>query len=120
MKNARKKLEIPMPAAMLCETSLCRSSRETCRAIEERKTTCACIVEADEPMRIRMEGAPHRYHEDHIAGKGMNSSSRYNLAHKIYFYGSSNENTRCKGSSGQGMGKTQKPGMTADESQKQK
>ena len=30
MKNARRKLEIPMPAAMPCETSLCRSGRETC------------------------------------------------------------------------------------------
>ena len=33
MKNARRKLEIPMPAAMPCETSWCRSSRETCRTI---------------------------------------------------------------------------------------
>ena len=33
MKNARGKLEIPMPAAMPCKTSLCRSSRDTCRAI---------------------------------------------------------------------------------------
>ena len=31
-KNARRKLEIPMPAATPCKTSLCRSSRETCRA----------------------------------------------------------------------------------------
>ena len=30
-----------------------------------------------------MEGAPRRYHEDYIAGKGMNSLSRYNLVHKI-------------------------------------
>ena len=29
MKIARRKLEIPMPAAMPCKTSLCRSSRET-------------------------------------------------------------------------------------------
>ena len=36
-------------------------------------TKYACIVEADESLRIRMEGAPRRYHEDHIAGKGMNS-----------------------------------------------
>ena len=34
-------------------------------------------------MRIRMEGAPHRCHEDHIAGKGMNSLSQYNLVHKF-------------------------------------
>ena len=69
MKNTRRNLEIPMPAAMPCQTSLCRSSRETCRTIGEHKTKYACIVEADESMRIRMEGAPHRYHEDYIAGK---------------------------------------------------
>ena len=73
----------PMPAAMPCKTSLYRSSRETCRAIGGHKTKFACIVEADESMRIRLEGAPHRYHEDHIAGKSMNSLSHYNLVHKF-------------------------------------
>ena len=34
-------------------------------------------------MTIRMEGAPHRYHEDHISAKGINSLSRYNLVHKL-------------------------------------
>ena len=82
MESARGKLEILMPA-MPCKTSLCRSSRETCRSIGEHKTKYACIVEADECMRIRMEAAPHRCHEDHIAGKGMNSSSRCNLVHKF-------------------------------------
>ena len=28
-----------------------------------------------------MEGAPHRYHEDHIAGKGMSSVSHYKIVH---------------------------------------
>ena len=83
MKRARRNLEIPMPAAMPCETSLCRSSRETCSTIGEHKTKYACIVEADESIRIRMEGASHRYHEDHVAGKGMTSLSRYNLVHKL-------------------------------------
>ena len=83
MKNARRKLEIPLPAAMPYKTSLCRSSRETCRAIGGHKTKDACIVEADESFRIRMEGAPRRYHEDHIAGNGTNSLSHYNLVHKF-------------------------------------
>ena len=73
MKKAHRKLEVPVPAAMPCKTSLCRSSRETCSTIGEHKTKYACIVEVDESMRIRMEGAPHRCHEDHIAGTGMNS-----------------------------------------------
>ena len=30
-----------------------------------------------------MEGAPHRYHEDHILGKGMNQLSHYNGVHKF-------------------------------------
>ena len=68
-----------MSAAMACKTSLCRRSRETCSTIGEHKTKYACIVEGDESMRTRMEGAPHRYHEDHISGKGMNSISHYNL-----------------------------------------
>ena len=61
-----------MPAAM-CETSLCRSSREACSTLGEHKTKNACIVEVDESMRIRTERAPRRYLEDHIAGKDMNS-----------------------------------------------
>ena len=32
-KNARRRLEIPMLATMPCKTSLCRSSRETCRTV---------------------------------------------------------------------------------------
>ena len=34
-------------------------------------------------MRIRLKGVPQRYHEDHIAAKGINSLSRYNLVHKF-------------------------------------
>ena len=83
MKHARGKLEIPMPAAMPCKTSLCRSCWETFRTIGGHKTKFACIVEADESMRIRMEGAPHRYHEDHSAGKDMNSLSHYHLVRKF-------------------------------------
>ena len=73
MKKARRKLQMPMPAPMPCTTSLC------CRTVGEHKTSYACIVEADESVRIRMEGTPHRYHEDHIAEKGINSSSHDNL-----------------------------------------
>ena len=44
MMKARRILEIPMPAAMPCKTSVFSSSRETCRTIGERKTKYACIV----------------------------------------------------------------------------
>ena len=83
MKNARRNLEIPMPAAMLCKTSLCRSSRETCRAMGAHKTKYVCIVETDDSMRIRMDGTPHRYNEDHFAAKGINSLSHCNLVLKF-------------------------------------
>ena len=38
MKNARRKLEIPMPAAMPYKTPMCQSSRETCRSIGKHNT----------------------------------------------------------------------------------
>ena len=67
-----------------------------------------------------MEGSQNKNHEDHIAGRGMNSLSQYNLVHKLS-YASSHENTRCKGSSGERMGTARKnTRMTADECQKQK
>ena len=82
MKNARTKLEIPMPAATPCKLQRDKY-RETCRTVEEHKTKYACIVEADESMRKRMEGSPDENHEDHIAGKGINSLNHYNLVHKF-------------------------------------
>ena len=62
MKNARRKLEIPMPAAMPCTTPT-SSSGETYRGSGKSKTKYACIVEADESTRIRLEGVLERYHE---------------------------------------------------------
>ena len=62
MKIARRKLEIPVRAAMLCKTPI-NSGRES--------------------TRIRLEGAPERYHEYHVAAKGIKSLSHYNLVHKF-------------------------------------
>ena len=105
MKNARRKLEIPMPAAMPCKTSLCRGSRETCRTIGGHKPKYACIVEADESLRIRMEGSHNKNHEDHIAGKGMNSLSHYSIVHTIIPMPQAMKIPDAKGCSGQGMEK---------------
>ena len=72
MRNARRKLEIPMPAAMPCKTPVnCRG--ETCSSIGKRETKFACFVDSDESVR----------HEDHIAAKGINSLSHCNLVHKF-------------------------------------
>ena len=43
----------------------------------------ACILEADEPKRLRMGETLPNHHEDRIAGKGDNSLQHYNLVHKF-------------------------------------
>ena len=45
------------------------------------KSKFACILEASESTRMRMEESLPNYHEDHIAGKGENSLQHYNLVH---------------------------------------
>ena len=82
MKKARRKLEVPMPAAMPCKTRR-EEYRETCRDMENCKTKYACIVEAHESTRKRLEGTLHKGQKDHIAGRGINSLSDYNLVHKF-------------------------------------
>ena len=47
VKAARRELEVPMPAAMLCKIPI-KSSGETHRNIGKRKMKYACIVDADE------------------------------------------------------------------------
>ena len=71
-----------MLAAMPCKTpTYCRGG--TCRSIGKHKTKYACIVDADESMIIRLEGVPHRYHEDHISATRIDSLSHYNWVHKF-------------------------------------
>ena len=45
-----------------------------------RKTKDACVVEAHESTRKRLESAPGS-HEDHIVGKGFSSTKCCNLVH---------------------------------------
>ena len=118
MKSARRRLEVPIPAAMPCKTTVnCR--RETCSSIEKRKTQNACIVDADESMRIRLEGVPQRYHEDHITAQGVNSLSHHNLVHEFIpmFRALKYRKQRRQWKKHGKFGKNS--GMTADESQKQ-
>ena len=75
---------------------------------DKNKTKLACILEANESTRMRMGNSEPSNHEDHIAGKGENSSQHYNLVHKFIPYAPSHENSRSKGSSGQGMGKMER------------
>ena len=48
-----------------------------------RSNQLACILEANESTRLRMEESLPNYHENHIAGKGDNSLQHYNLVHKL-------------------------------------
>ena len=82
VKNERKKLEIRMEAAMPCKIRKNRH-RKTCSPSDIRKTKMACIVEADESTRKRLEGTLPEHHEHHSAGKGSNSLNHYNLVHKF-------------------------------------
>ena len=82
-KNARKKLETPMAPAIPCKTS------KKCKHVGARGKTnefeskLACILEASESTRLRMEESLPNYLGDHIAGKGDNSLQHYNLVHKF-------------------------------------
>ena len=78
--HARRNLQVPMPAATPCKTRG-REYKETCSVPGTCKTKYACIAEADESTRKRKEGTPHEDHEDHIAGKRINSLNHYNLVH---------------------------------------
>ena len=82
MKSARRKLEVPMPAAMPCKTPI-KSSGATHRSIGKRRTKHACIVDADESTTPRLEGVGHKPHQDHITAKGMNSIIPYSFVHKF-------------------------------------
>ena len=99
MKNARRKLEVPMPAAMPCKIQR-EKKRETCSVEKNCKTNYACMVEADESTRKRMEGSLHKNHEDHIAGKGMKSLSLYNLVHNFILMPQAMKIPDAKSSSG--------------------
>ena len=98
IRNARKKLETPVAHAMPCKT--CKKSKkgEIRSKTNDFKSKFACILEASESTRLRMEESLLNYHEDHTAGRGDNSLQHFGT--QIYAYASSNEDTRNKGSSG--------------------
>ena len=85
IKNARKKSETPMAPAMRCKTSKKSKHGETRGKAKEFKSKFACILEASESTRLRMEESLPNYHEDHSAGKGGNSLQHKNLVHTFLF-----------------------------------
>ena len=59
-----------MAPVMLCKTSKRGKHGETRGKSIEIKSKFACILEASESVRLRMEESLLNHHEDHIAGKG--------------------------------------------------
>ena len=70
IKNARKKLETPMAPAVYCKASKKGKHGASRGKSKEIKSKLACILEASESTRLRMEDILPNHHEDHIAGKG--------------------------------------------------
>ena len=83
IRNARKKLDTPTAPAMPCKTSKKSKKGEIRSKTNDFKSKFACILEASESTRLRMEESLPNYHEDHIAGRGDNSLQHYNLVHKF-------------------------------------
>ena len=89
IRNARRKLEVHMDATMPCKkrTKSPTSPQETGARLDASnkvpKTKYACMVEAHESTRQRVEPSLPQNHEDHIAGKIFNSMNHCNLVHKF-------------------------------------
>ena len=99
IENARKKLETSVAPAMPCKIMKnCGSGGSN-----NIKTRLACILEADQSTRLRMEESLPIHHEDHIAGKGDNSLQHYNLVHKFNPMPQAMKNSCSKSIGGQGL-----------------
>ena len=59
-------------------------------------TKYACVVDADESTRPRLEGAGHKPHQDHITAKGMNSMAQLQSFSQIHSDASSNKIPHAK------------------------
>ena len=81
IKKVRRKLEVPMDAAMLCKKRAENTSslRETVARFQASKkvpkTKYNCTVEYHESTRQRLEPSLPKLREHYIAGKGANPMS---------------------------------------------
>ena len=120
MKAARKKVGSSDASSNALQNTD-KEQWETRRSIGKRKTKYACVVDADESTRPRLEGVGHKPHQDHITAKGTNSITHYSLVHKFIPMPQATKIPDAKNSSGERMGNIGgNTGMAADESQKQK
>ena len=72
-----------MGSAMPCKVQNLQRGEPCGKVPNTRRSRYACIVEAHESARKRLERTQPKAHEDRIAGKGFNSLSHYNLVHKF-------------------------------------
>ena len=120
IKSASKELEISMEAAIPCKLRTKKSPNKSRETDDETKgsnkiqmTERAYIVEAHESTSKRWEPTLPKDHEDHIAERGFNSLSHYNLVHKFVPVPQAMKNSGCGSSSGQRMGEVRKVGNVA-------
>ena len=83
MNNARRNLETPMAPAVPCKTCKENKHGETRSKTNDFRSRFACILEASESTRMRLEESLPKYHEDHFEGKRDNSLQHYKLVHKF-------------------------------------
>ena len=83
IKSSWRQLEVPAAPAVPRKRMSGRKYRATRSKNDDHKSKFACIFEAEESKRMRMEGIVPRIHEDHIAGRGSHFLQHYNLAHKL-------------------------------------
>ena len=72
-----------MTPAMPCKTSKKSKHGETRGKTNDFNSKHACILEASESTRLRMQESEPKYHDDYTAGKGDNSLQHNNLVHKF-------------------------------------
>ena len=72
-----------MALAMPCKTSKKCKHGEIRGKTNEVNSKLACVLEANESTRLRMEESLPIYHEDHICRKRVNSLQHHNLVHKF-------------------------------------
>ena len=116
IKNARKRLKVPVEAAVHRVMKTRKRAKKLRETVAGENTN---FMESHETRWKRLESTLPRNHQDHIAEKRFNSITHYKLVHKL-FPCLSDENSRCKSRSGQGMEEVRdNPSMATGENQEQ-
>ena len=107
-----------MTPAMPCKTCKKSLKVETRSKTNDFKSKLACILDASESTRLRMEESIPNHHEDHIAGKGDNSPQHHNLVHKFITMPQAMKIPAAKAAVDKEWENWKKFGVEPDESQK--